>query len=298
MIALLAFVIAVDPGVDGGNVSSCFTATTPGFYGQKLDSGVAAGAFMCPGVANGVPCLSNPKGIIELYGHVLPENTPELTVCDVELYAELDRSAGCVMGVGVGPTSNKVFVVGPQGQTYQQGNVYLRGNSTRVEAQTSNHALELRGNLAPNTSGYPGVWLSNAQRLGVGQDAVQVLRVGPTEIVARVDYGGGFVSAAAASTSTLDHSAAFNATGTAAMLHATGQPVANFGPCALPDAGTQFASDLRYGSDTHLLYFCNGTAWQEVYAGTTPWSTVLGCLVVAGATGGLLAAGSRRKPVQ
>lgn len=256
MIAILALVLLSQTS---GNVDApMFTAHVQGFYLEKTDAGTRVPGFRCQGTVNGVPCVSSDK-VLEMYGHVTPHDTAELTVCDVELYAEWERSAGCIFGVGNGETSNKVFVVGPQGQTYQQGEIFLRGNNTRVVVTTANRALELRGNLSAGTPGYPGIWLSNAYRLGIGEDAVQVLRAGPVEIVARVDYGGAFVSHAAAATASNDHVAAFESKGTAGALKAVGQTRSSFPTCS----GTE-DSVWRYASDEHRWYFCDSDAWQKI----------------------------------
>ena len=125
------------------------------------------GSFMCPYVTNGSPCVSNPVGIIELYGRMPDVGQSSQDICDVELYGgggNVTRTAGCIQGVGNGPTSHKIWGVKYNGDTFQDGRVYLDyvgGNETAIQARYA--GLQLMG-THPGVNGPDVYFLNGATR--------------------------------------------------------------------------------------------------------------------------------------
>lgn len=147
-------------GYPGSCTSSSYVGTTPGYYLATIDAGILLpdggglgntriGAFNCPGVVNGVPCVANPRGIVEIYGSQ-PPGQAFTTLCSVELYNAVEggSAGGCIVGVGDGFTSNKMYRVMAGGNTYQQGNLYFEGNGRLIRQTTPNQYLEISGNAA------------------------------------------------------------------------------------------------------------------------------------------------------
>ncbi|TXH58776.1 MAG: hypothetical protein E6Q97_01350 [Desulfurellales bacterium] len=147
-------------GYPGSCTASSYVGTTPDYYLQTIDAGILLpdggglgntriGAFNCPGVVNGVPCVANPRGIVEIYGSQ-PPGQSFTTLCSVELYNAVEggSAAGCLVGVGDGFTSNKVFRVMAGGNVYQQGNLYFENGGRLIRQTSANQYLEISGNAA------------------------------------------------------------------------------------------------------------------------------------------------------
>lgn len=189
-------------GYPNSCVASAYVATTPNFYLLTVDAGVQLadggglgntriGGFNCPGVVNGVPCVSNPNGIVEIYGHQ-PRGQAYSTVCSVELYNAVEggSAAGCIMGVGDGFTSNKMFRVMAGGNVYQQGNLYFENGGRLIRQTSPNQYLEISGKAA---SEGVALYVGN-QNSQYGNGKVQSwLNIGYGE-VASVHWDGAIVS--------------------------------------------------------------------------------------------------------
>lgn len=100
------------------------------------------GAYNCTGVGgdgrgNGFACLSNPKGIVEIYGHTV--GTPQEglgqgeSLCPIEIY-DVGSSVLSDGGSNVGPS----FCIGKMGagdkmfRVMRNGNVHIDGNELRL----------------------------------------------------------------------------------------------------------------------------------------------------------------------
>lgn len=198
---------------DGGIQARLFNASTSDFYGNSFaDAGIQTSdggglgmtrvaAYNCSGVVNGVPCVANPYGIVEIYGSLpVAETTP--FVCAVEVYDYNDQGAStdtCVMGLGVGATSTKIVRFTGDGSAHLGGSLYLSGS--KIAGRTGGY-VELQTNAA--SSGV-GVYISNTGgTLASGGSMLAFYNPGYSgSNVAQVEYDGALISGSARTKGTI-----------------------------------------------------------------------------------------------
>lgn len=135
------------------------------------DSGYAQsiGSFSCTGIGgdgigNGQACLTNPLGIVEIYGHTIGTNQEDRgqteSLCPIELY-DMGGDYTADGGTNVGPilcmakigSADKIWRLMRNGDVYMDGNeLRLRGPRSIVRAgqngSPTSVGLELFGNIA------------------------------------------------------------------------------------------------------------------------------------------------------
>lgn len=216
----------------------------------NLDAG-RPGSFMCPYVTNGSPCLSNPVGIIELYGRMPDKDNSNLNICDVELYgggANVTRTAGCIHGVGNGPTSHKLWGVKYNGATFQDGDLlldYQGGNETHIQARYA--GLQLMGT---HPGAGPDVYYLNGATRATGN--VYEFYNAPSTLLFAIAFDGtlNVTSAKNTGTCTLDGASPSKCT-------ATVRAGANCS-CSLKGTGVPTACGWNVVGTTATFYGANG----------------------------------------
>ncbi len=258
---ILALLLAASPPplLDGGIEAEYFVSTA-NLHAVTTDAGFSYGAFMCPGVENGAPCLSNPSGIVEIHGAMPDAGTTSMLVCDVELYAIRRRTAGCVLGVGNGPSSDKVFTIDYASDvTIAGSSLRLQGLNAQIRAEGNwPSSLGLRGN--GSGVGYPDVFITGSHTRGPGEHLFDAFNFGVGNR-AFIDWDGAFYSAARAPISSVDHVAAFMAGGTAPALWNAGVAnMAALGCCDSPsESAQQFVHDIGDGGSGWA--YCSNHGW-------------------------------------
>lgn len=234
-------------GGQGGVKCNFFEASTTSFYGWTIDAGRAEadggglgqtrpGAFNCSGVVNGVPCMANPYGIVEIYGSLpVAETTP--FVCAVELYDYNEAGASadtCVMGLGVGATSTKIVRFTGDGSLHLAGALYLDGQ--RYIRGPAASSIEMVA--TPAVSGVGMYLATTGGGLASGGTAFAV-------------YNPGF--SAGPNVFEIEHNGA---------IDFIGVTDAGLGPCTATEDGRQ-----QYNAQTAQMNWCNGTTWAPYGSG-------------------------------
>lgn len=192
-----------DGGPVPGSVNASYFTAYKQFHGLGLDGllltdgGAPVGSFNCRGVGgdghgNGQPCVTNPDGIVEIYGRAVgtteyqEDYSQTGNLCPIELYdigPDLTRDGGinnnAMLCVGKYGSGDKLF------RFYRNGSFKMDGTTLTIAgpraileagAATGPAGLELVGRV--NAGGgrtRAGVYLTNLVALGATDDAVEVL---------------------------------------------------------------------------------------------------------------------------
>jgi len=205
--------VCVGPGTnywDGGQpattTSQLFVATGQ-FHGYLNDAGYAMASFSCSGVGgngvgNGQPCLSNPTGIVEIYGHTVGTAQEALGqtegLCPIEIYdmgpdhlTDGGDNLGTAVCVGRNGSGDKFW------RLMRNGDMLMDGTSFKMRSQraiiSATHGtqpyggpLELYGNPAGGQAhAASAVQMASSTTMYRNDDIVQVIsNVGEFDVLA------------------------------------------------------------------------------------------------------------------
>jgi len=192
-----------DGGTMPGAAQASYFVAYKQFHGMGADGllltdgGAPVGSFNCKGVGgdghgNGQPCLTNPEGIVEIYGRAVgtseyqEDYSQTGNLCPVELYdigPDLTRDGGinnnamvCMGKYGAG---DKLF------RFYRDGSFKMDGTTLSIAgpraiiqalAATGPAGLEVYGRTnSGGGRGRAGVYVANLVALGATDDSFQVL---------------------------------------------------------------------------------------------------------------------------
>lgn len=160
ILALLLATVA-----DGGFLSAPKFHSTLNAPVVELDGGGREAGFMCTGMVNGAPCLSNPYGIVEMQGSMVDQNNDSMFVCNIEQYALPARTHGCIWGFGNGATSYKGWTLDWQFNLRTQGDITLTNTTSEVHFVAEASRLQVSGG-GPVANGPAVYFRSNVPILG------------------------------------------------------------------------------------------------------------------------------------
>lgn len=192
-----------DGGPVPGSVNASYFTAYKQFHGLGLDGllltdgGAPVGSFNCRGVGgdghgNGQPCITNPDGIVEIYGRAVgtteyqEDYSQTGNLCPIELYdigPDLTRDGGinnnAMLCIGKYGAGDKLF------RFYRDGNFKMDGTTLTIAgaraiiqagAATGPTGLEMYGRVSSGGGRTrSGVYLANLVALNATDDAVEVL---------------------------------------------------------------------------------------------------------------------------
>lgn len=227
---------------DGGIICRMYSATSEGLYGVEIDAGIQTSdggglgmtrvpAYNCSGVVNGVPCVANTNGIVEIYGSLpVAETTPFVCAVEVYQYNTLGASADtCVMGLGVGASSTKIIRFTGDGSAHLSGSLHLSG--PKIVGRTGGY-LEVQTNAASNGV---AMYLSNTG--GTLASAGSMLSF----------YNPGY---SGSNVMSVEHDGA---------LKFLGATTGTLGTCNAGNAGR-----MNFDTSLAVMKVCNGAGWQAL----------------------------------